>query len=463
MGVADFIKSKIKKDVKPVNIPDEAYFNSLYNEEFSRLANQVYLDFTGGGLYSKSQVLKHQAYLLDNVLGNPHSSNPTSKKSTEQVELTRDAVKQYFNAEDYCCVFTANASAALKIIGESYPFSAAAHLALLMDNHNSVNGIREFALNKGASFEFIEVDKETLTINEIQLQSVLNNHKGKTCKLFGFPAQSNVSGVKHNLDWISYAESRGWDVLLDAAAFVPTSRLDLSQVKPSFVSMSFYKIFGYPTGLGCLLIRKDKYERLHKPWFAGGTVSMVSNKVSKHFLMANHERFEDGTINYLDIPAIKIGLDFINSIGIDRITTRISNLRKYLYHSLSELKHNNGQNMVELYGPTDDQAVGGTVIFNVLDLGGNSIPYYTVEEAANQYNISIRSGCFCNPGLDEINHNVEACQIQAYYENVENPTIENVLTYFGSRRGAVRASVGIPTRKDDIDQLIDCLKKEFGK
>ena len=76
--------------------------------------------------------------------------------------------------------------------------------------------------------------------------------------LFAYPAQSNFTGVQHPLEWIAQAQSAGWDVLLDAAAFAPTNRLDLSRWHPDFVDISFYKIFGYPTGTGCLLARKSR-------------------------------------------------------------------------------------------------------------------------------------------------------------------------------------------------------------
>ncbi len=65
-------------------------------------------------------------------------------------------------------------------------------------------------------------------------------------------------------------------MLLDAAAFVPTNRLDLSVVKPDFVTVSFYKMFGYPTGVGCLLVRNSALPGLRRPWFAGGTVNFAT-------------------------------------------------------------------------------------------------------------------------------------------------------------------------------------------
>ena len=51
-------------------------------------------------------------------------------------------------------------------------------------------------------------------------------------------------------DWIEDAKAAGWDVLLDLAAFCPTNQLDLRKHRPDFLSVSFYKMFGYPTGEG---------------------------------------------------------------------------------------------------------------------------------------------------------------------------------------------------------------------
>ena len=75
-----------------------------------------------------------------------------------------------------------------------------------------------------------------------------------------------------------HSQGHKWLVLLDAAAFVPTNSLDLSKYKPDFVTMSFYKLFGYPTGVGALLIRNKNLDVMNKLYWGGGTVSMASDK-----------------------------------------------------------------------------------------------------------------------------------------------------------------------------------------
>ena len=340
---------------------DDAFFNNLRHNEFSRLdqQGQVYLDYTGGNVYPQSLVDKHLACLKKEVYGNPHSVNPSSRLSGKLINKTRERVLEYFKASEYYCVFTQNASGALQIVGECYPFCRGSQFLLTADNHNSVNGIREYCNSKGGETIYSEIDAVSLSINEADLDKRLQASASATERLFAFPAQSNVSGIKHSLEWIKKAQDRGWDVLLDAAAFVPTSKLDLSVHHPDFVSVSFYKIFGYPTGIGCLLVKKSKFDKLKKPWFAGGTILLSAVKFPAHFLKQDHERFENGTINYLNIPAICHGLDFIEGIGIDKINKRIKVLSKIVLSGLSELKHDNGISLVKLYGPNHLESRGG--------------------------------------------------------------------------------------------------------
>ena len=429
--------------------------------EYSRLDqdDHVYLDYTGGSLYSASQVTQHQNYLLRHILGNPHSTNPSSMRSTMAVEEARQKVLTYFKAsKDYICVFTPNATGALKIIGESYPFTSSSHFLLPFDNHNSVNGIREYAKKKGAKHTYTPIQIEDLRFQPEVLKQQLQSYDQADQKLFAFPAQSNVSGVKHDLSWIDEAHQYGWDVLLDASAFVPTNPLDLSVYDPDFVSLSFYKIFGYPTGLGALLIRKDKLEMLQKPWFAGGTVTLASVMAEEFFLEKTHARFEDGTINYLDIPAIKTGLAFIESIGITTIQKRISVLSHYILDTYPNLQHSNGQPIVKIFGPGTTEKRGGTFILNVFDEQGNPVPFHLVEQQANELNFSIRTGCFCNPGIDEINNNLEEHTLRTYFETRTIGDYFDMQEYLHQLRGAIRISLGIVSNFEDVYRFEKFLK-----
>src|SRR5689334_4689219 len=341
------------------------HLDELRATEYARLDGQrhVYLDYTGGGLYARSQLLDHVAMLSDEVFGNPHSKNLTSQAMTHRVEQTREYILKYFNAspEEYKAIFTPNATGALRLVGESYPFGEGDTYLLMFDNHNSVNGIREFAHSRGAIVRYIPVVPPGLRVTSDTLAYGLELARPGGNNLFAYPAQSNFSGVQHPLEWIAQAQARGWEVLLDAASFVPSNRLDLSQWHPDFVAISCYKIFGYPTGVGCLLARKTALRKLRRPWYSGGTITFSSVLAFDHYLTPGPAGFEDGTVNYLSLPAVEAGLKFIESIGIDLIHARVGCLTGWLIAQLLALRHSNGQPAVHLYGPPNTLRRGGTV------------------------------------------------------------------------------------------------------
>jgi selenocysteine lyase/cysteine desulfurase len=439
-----------------------ASIDDLRRKDYARIdrGEHVYLDYTGGGLYADSQVKKHQQILLENVFGNPHSTNPTSQAATHLVEGAREYVLKFFNADpqEYVAIFTQNASNALKLVGESYPFQQGDQYLLTFDNHNSVNGIREFARAKGAEVNYLPVMLPELRVDEAMLDEALDRVRPGGNNLFAYPAQSNFSSVQHPLSWIEKAHAKDWDVLLDAAAFTPSNKLDLAQFKPEFVPISFYKIFGYPTGLGALIARKSALARLRRPWFAGGTITVASVQGDKYYLADGAPAFEDGTLNYLDIPAIEIGLRHIESIGLEKIHARITALTGWLLDHLTAMKHSSGVPLVRLYGPTTTNARGGAVTVNFFDREGNPIDHRAIEQEANKVNISLRTGCFCNPGAGEIALGISRVELDVCFHG---PGHESRLTLDdfrlcidGKSSGAVRISVGMVTNFNDVQAFL---------
>lgn len=435
--------------------------DELRRSEFARLDEQghVYLDYTGGGLYGATQVERHRDLLLSHVFGNPHSTNPTSAATTELVEAARRHVLEYFNAspEEYVAIFTANASQALKLVGESYPFEPGDRFLLTFDNHNSVNGIREYDRACGAETTYVPVVPPELRCDGDVLDRQLARARPDGNNLFAYPAQSNFSGVQHPLEWIARAQELGWDVLLDAAAFVPTNPLDLSRWHPDYVALSFYKMFGYPTGVGALLGRRQALEKLHRPWFAGGTISVASVQADLYSPAAGAAAFEDGTLNYAILPAVDHGLDFLEEVGIDTVHRRVSCLTGWLIRSLLSLRHASGEPLVMLYGPPDIEGRGGTVALNFRDGAGRVIDHEQIERLANRRGISLRTGCFCNPGAGELALGLSGSEISGCFTRSGRR-----MTYDDFRRcvndkstGAVRVSLGLASNFDDVFTFVD--------
>jgi selenocysteine lyase/cysteine desulfurase len=445
--------------------------DDLREREYARLdeLDQVYLDYTGGGLFADSQLREHMDLLRNSVFGNPHSNNPTSLAMTRLVEQTRAYIGQYFKAhsDEYVVIFTPNASGALKHVAESYPFETGGRYLLTFDNHNSVNGIREYARAKGAKVDYVPLTQPDLRMDLDKLAESLDRAQPGKHNLFAYPAQSNFSGVQHPLELIGRAREKGWDVLVDCAAFAPTNRLDLSRWLPDFVSLSFYKMFGYPTGIGCLLARKSALAKLRRPWFAGGTIVLASVQGQAHHLADNEAAFEDGTVDYLNIPAVEIGLRHLEAINVDLIHERVRCLTGWLLDSLLVLRHRNGRPLVRIYGPTNLHMRGGTLTVNLYDPDEKMFDYRRVEELANEVNISLRTGCFCNPGANEIAEGLTEEDIAEGFKGGRRTAFPSFLSIIehktGKSAGAIRVSVGMVTNFADVFRLMQFVRTFLDK
>jgi selenocysteine lyase/cysteine desulfurase len=444
--------------------------DELRERDYTRLdqLGQVYLDFTGGGLYAESQIRAHQQLLAGHVFGNPHSSNQSSQVATRLIESAHQTVLQFFNADpaEYTVIFTQNASGALKLVGESYPFGPGSRYLLTFDNHNSVNGIREFAHTKGAEVTYIPVTLPDMRVDTGSLETSLDlgpargRDKGIADKnnLFAYPAQSNFSSVVHPLEWIERAHAQGWDVLLDAAAFAPTNPLDLSRYKADFFPLSFYKIFGYPTGVGALLARRTALKKLHRPWFAGGTITVASVQGDNYYLAEAPAAFEDGTLDYLNIPAVEIGLKYIQSIGYETIHERVRCLTGWLLDNLSVMKHSTGVPLARIYGPLNTVRRGGAVTANFFDQAGQPIDHRFIEAEANKVNISLRTGCFCNPGAGEVALGISKPELAACFTSLghdQRLSLDDFrICIDGKSSGAVRVSLGLVSNFEDVQAFL---------
>jgi len=447
--------------------------DELRASEYSYLdeGGHIYLDYTGAGLAARSQVREHASRLCAGCYGNPHSHNPTSTASTLLVEQARGAVLRYFNttAQDYAVIFTPNATGACRLVGEAYPFRRQTRFVLTADNHNSVHGIREFAKAGGARVRYVALTAPELRVSEQDLSAALG---GGRRGLFAYPAQSNFSGAQHPLSFVRRAQEAGYDVLLDAAAFVPTNRLDLSAVRPEFVALSWYKVFGFPTGVGCLLARRDALARLRRPWFSGGAIWGASAQGGWHRMLDGEGAFEDGTVNYLAIPEVTAGLDWIRGIGVDLIHERAGYLTSWLIDSLTKLKHSNGSPLVRLYGPGSGQARGATVTFNFLDPAGHVVDERAVAHDASAAGISLRTGCFCNPGAAEWAFGLTKADLSpprwpAALGGPRSPlrrgsTMDDFLAAVGmASGGAVRVSLGLASTLADVESFLDFAERTY--
>ena len=426
-------------------------FAELRRREFARLdeAGVAYLDYTGSALYGASQLRAHRELLAANVFGNPHSDSAPSRASTAAIDAARERLLRFFGVDSstHDAIFTANTSAAIKLVAESYPFTNASTLLLSADNHNSMNGVREYARRAGATIRVLPLDEELrLRDPEAQLARASTG-------LLAYPAQSNFSGVRHPLALVDAAHARGLDVLLDIAAYAPSQPLSLRDVPADFAALSFYKLFGYPAGLGALIARREALAKLRRPWFAGGTVLYASVAADTHRLRPRHEAFEDGTPDFLGIAALDAGFNLLEEAQLPRIAAHVAALTRTLLDVLTAMPH------VRLYGPRHTAARGGAIAFNVCDRNGAPIPFAEVEGRATATGIALRGGCFCNPGASEAAFGFHAPTLRRCLASLGDAfTPARLAECTGRAAGALRASVGMANDEGDVRRLVEFLE-----
>nr|CEL70351.1 TPA: molybdopterin cofactor sulfurase, putative [Neospora caninum Liverpool] len=395
-------------------------YGDLYNQEIEeikereleRFKGQVYMDYAGSGVYQRQQLREVLDDFSRNAYGNTHSRNPSAKRTDDRLKEARSVISRFFDApeNEYAVIFTSGATAALKLVGESFPFAARlSSFYYLRVNHNSVLGIREYAYAKNAKSVRALSPREVeriLTEREQRDAPSDDNDASRPSCLFAFPAKDNWNGRFFPQDWITRVKKLGlsndncrWFVLLDAAAYAPTSPLSLARHPADFVAFSFYKMFGYPTGLGALLARSEDATKLQRLYWGGGSVAASVCDSRWCARKTNFAlRFEDGTLPFLAIVASLYGFRALEAIGMEKIHHHVAALTTHLFERLQLLRHSNGAPAVLVYWSEPSPPTGGIVSFNLLRPDGSFVPFPQVEADASEALIHLRTGCFCNPG-----------------------------------------------------------------
>ncbi|KAL0129432.1 hypothetical protein PUN28_001598 [Cardiocondyla obscurior] len=465
------------------SVYDAATVESL-EREFARLKDECYLDHAGATLYSDTQIKNVSADLHKSLYANPHSIGIASSSTQDIIERTRYRILSHFNTnpDEYSVIFTAGATASLKIIAEGFRFrpheiatsSHSGSFIYMQDNHTSVLGMRDVVAARGAEVICLGHDQTFQIFNE-RLSLCDSDEKQSSNSLFVYSAQCNFSGFKYPLKWIRDVHagslstfvkrpSTRWYVLLDAAGFVSTNNLDLSVFKPDFVCLSFYKMFGYPTGVGALLVKNASSDVLEKIYYGGGTVDVaLSSKMFHKKRQVLCQRFEDGTMPFLSIASLQYGFEILSKLTMDQISKHVFSLAKTLHHSLLTLHHCNGKPVVKFYSDSDYEdrnLQGGIVTFNLIRSSGEYVGYMEVVNMAALFKIHLRTGCFCNPGACQRHLSLSTNEIFQNYE--EGYTCGGTTDLInGKPTGAVRISFGYMSAIKDVRTVLLMITKCF--
>ncbi|KAL0245934.1 hypothetical protein GEMRC1_007150 [Eukaryota sp. GEM-RC1] len=462
--------------------------------EYPNLKSVTYMDYAAAGIPSSAHADFIQQKLMSSVFPNPHSA------SSEKYQETRDFILSLFNARDqYNIVFTSGATQAIDLVGLSLSWSNYSLFLYSTDNHISVLGIREY-LPKS---QWKSVDYDDLLATALAHNLWLSQQPtdtSSTVNLLAFPAQSNFHGVLYPYTFLmseinNDARSKGlsdWLLLYDAASFVTSHHLDLGvEDSPSFVPISFYKMIGYPTGIGALIIKKSLIEDFSRDYFGGGSVVLALPEHDVFIRKGNHEeRIEVGSISFIDILLLENGFTLREILGIGAIDKHTTSLTQWLVKQLRNLTHSNGEKMVVLYGnhqEVEDKVViegntnGPIITFTLMGNDGKPIHQSKVQSHAQKSSIYVRTGALCNHGA--FARAVDVPEKEMHDRFVEGcscdegrcwkvPEFETVSKYFNVSNkcwpdyykdfkptGTVRVSLGIVSSFSDIQKFLKFVRQ----
>jgi selenocysteine lyase/cysteine desulfurase len=147
------------------------------------------------------------------------------------------------------------------------------------------------------------------------------------------------------------------------------------------------------------------------------------------------------------------------------IHERVRCLTGWLIDNLFGLNHANGRPLVRIYGPTNLEKRGGTITFNLYDQNGRLFDFRRIEELAGKINISLRTGCFCNPGAGEISEGLTEADIaEGFTKELTFPQFIAVIEHrSGKSAGAIRASVGLATNYADVHHFMNFIRGFLNK
>ncbi|KAK6501846.1 hypothetical protein TWF481_009667 [Arthrobotrys musiformis] len=449
-----------------------AQVEEFREQEYPQLNGITYLDHAATTLYSSSLIDAVSSDLKKSLLGNPHSLSPSSLETTRRIQDTRVRVLQLFNAdpEHFDVVFCGNATAAIKLVADAF----AAHsndsgsgfqYRVHEDSHTSLVGTRQVAVDSRA-------------LSSRQMNEFAGSRDKDGFGLMAYPAQSNMTGERYPISWAgTLRENRpGWYTLLDAAALVTTSPLDLSDAStaPDFVSLSFYKMFGYPD-LGGLIVRKASSSILRsRKYFGGGTVSFVMNPLGRPSNSLPdavrksgdpHEFLEDGTVPFHSIIALDHAISDHKRLygSFKKISQHTQALGTLVFESLKTLKHSNGVSVVDIYTgqhPSDPTSQGATFAFNLRKLNGSFVGFNDVLKLASVRDIHLRTGGLCNPGgvmkwMDLSEHEMR----KNFAEGKRCGDEWDLMN--GKPTGAIRISLGAMSTLDDVARFLSFIDEFY--
>ena len=369
-------------------------------------------------------------YVLDKIQEYYNSSNENphrgtyslSVKSTEAYENARKRIAKFINARfPEEIIFSKNASESLNLIAYSYGLDNVKKdeeiVISIMEHHSNLVPWQYVAKKTGGKLKYMYINDEY----ELSKEEIESKITDKT-KIVGITHVSNVLGTINNIkEIIKYAHKKGAIVVVDASQSIPHMPIDVQELDADFLVFSGHKMFA-PLGIGVLYGKREILNKMNPFIMGGDMIEYVYEQETTFAPLPN--KFEAGTQNVGGVIGLEAAMDYIEKIGYDNIEKLEKEIVSYARQELSKL------DFLNLYMTPNEENHSAVISFNI-----KGVHPHDVASFLDMDGVCVRSGNHCAQPL---------------------------LRYMGLD-STCRASFSIYNNKEDVDKLVNGLKKVYNR
>ena len=352
---------------------------------------------------------------------NPHrGAYSLSIEATEKYESTREKIAKFINARNREeIIFSKNATESLNLIAYSYGLDNLKKddevVLSIMEHHSNLVPWQYVTKKTNSKLKFMYINKDY----ELSKEEIESKITDKT-KVVGITHVSNVLGTINNVkEIIKYAHKKGAVVIVDASQSIPHMKIDVQDLDADFLVFSGHKMFA-PLGIGVLYGKKELLNKMTPFLMGGDMIEYVYEQNTTFAPLPN--KFEAGTQNVEGVIGLGAAIDYIEKIGYKEIQNVEETITKYAVNELSKL------DFLELYITPNLENHSSVISFNI-----KGVHPHDVASILDSNGVCVRSGNHCAQPL---------------------------LRYLGMD-STCRASFSIYNTKEDVDNLVEALKKAY--
>ena len=380
-------------------------------------ARAIYFDNACATFKPKTVLDAMNAYYSEYTACAGRSVHRLGKKTEEEFEKARGKVAALVGAKPGETVWTRNTTEAINLVARSLDFSKRKKVVTsVMEHHSAFLPFQQLKKQGKIGLKIVYPDKQGVFAEGAWEEKI----DSKTRLVVTHHTNNTVGTSAPLKEIVKAAHDNGALVLVDAAQGVPHHEVSFGREGYDFMAFSGQKMLG-PTGIGCLVARRELLEEM-PPFLVGGeTIESVTLEEAV-FAKPPH-KFEAGLQHYAGAIGLGAAADYLKKTGLKNIEAHEKELARFLFGELQSIRG------VKLYGPADASKTCGIATFNV-EKAKN--PHEVALMLDNLAGICVRSGVFC---------------------------AEPAMTWLGAPRGAVRASLYLYNTTGEAAVFVEALKK----